>query len=68
MNYKAIADLMLAMPTNQETLTKNDFNDLMQVRNLEFIQGIEGLIDGEVWGNSTFCIIVIHSHNTYKIL
>lgn len=68
MNYKAIADLMLAMSTDQETLTKNDFNDLMQSRNFEFIQGVEGLIDGEVWGNSTFCIIVIHSHNTYKIL
>ncbi len=68
MNYKAIADLMLAMPADRKTLTKNDFNDLMQTRNLEFIQGIEGLIDGEVWGNATFCIIVIHSHNTYTIL
>lgn len=29
MNYKAIADLMQAMSTDQETLTKNDFNDLM---------------------------------------
>lgn len=67
-NYKEIADRM--MPAERKLMKKEDFDKLMKLRNLKFIQNID-TVDGvkrEVWGNSNFEIIVLHSEQNYQIL
>lgn len=67
-NYKEIADRM--MPAERKLMKKEDFDKLMKLRNLKFIQDID-TVDGvkrEVWGNSNFEIIVLHSEQNYQIL
>ena len=51
-------------------MKKEDFEKLMKHRNLKFIQDIDTINESkrEVWGNSNFQIIVIHSNNNYQIL
>ena len=69
-NYKQIADMMMSMPAERKAMNKEDFEKLMKHRNLKFIQNID-TVNGfkrEVWGNSNFQIIVIHSNSNYKIL
>ena len=69
-NYKKIADMMMSMPADRKTMKKEDFEKLMKLRNLKFIQDIDIINESkrEVWGNSNFQIIVIHSNNNYQIL
>lgn len=67
-NYKEIADRM--MPAERKLMKKEDFDKLMKLRNLKFIKEID-TVDGvkrEVWGNSNFEIIVLHSEQNYQIL
>lgn len=67
-NYKEIADRM--MSAKCKSMKKEDFDKLIKLRNLKFIQEID-TVDGvkrEVWGNSNFEIIVLHSEQTYQIL
>ena len=67
-NYKEIADRMT--PAERKLMKKEDFDKLMKLRNLKFIQDID-TVDGvkrEVWGNSNFEIIVLHSEQNYQIL
>lgn len=67
-NYKEIADRM--MSAKHKSMKKEDFDKLMKLRNLKFIQEID-TVNGtkrEVWGNSNFEIIVLHSEQTYQIL
>lgn len=69
-DYKEIADMMMSMPAERKSMKKEDFDKLMKLRNLRFIKDID-TINGskrEVWGNSNFEIIVIHSKNNYQIL
>lgn len=67
-NYKEIADRM--MPAERKLMKKEDFDKLMKLRNLKFIQDIDTIagVKREVWGNSNFEIIVLHSEQTYQIL
>lgn len=69
-NYKKIADMMMSIPADRKTMKKEDFEKLMKFRNLKFIQDIDTINEfkREVWGNSNFQIIVIHSNNNYQIL
>ena len=69
-NYKKIADMMMSIPADRKTMKKEDFEKLMKLRNLKFIQDIDIINESkrEVWGNSNFQIIVIHSNNNYQIL
>ena len=69
-NYKQIADMMMSMPAERKSMNKEDFEKLMKHRNLKFIQNIDTIngLKREVWGNSNFQIIVIHSNNNYQIL
>ena len=69
-NYKKIADMMMSMPADHKTMKKEDFEKLMKLRNLKFIQDIDTINESkrEVWGNSNFQIIVIHSNNNYQIV
>ena len=69
-NYKKIADMMMSMPAERKSMKKEDFEKLMKHRNLKFIQDIDTINESkrEVWGNSNFQIIVIHSNNNYQIL
>ena len=69
-NYKKIADMMMSMPADRKTMKKENFEKLMKLRNLKFIQDIDIINESkrEVWGNSNFQIIVIHSNNNYQIL
>lgn len=69
-DYKEIADMMMSMPAERKSMKKEDFDKLMKLRNLRFIKDID-IINGskrEVWGNSNFEIIVLHSKNNYQIL
>lgn len=69
-NYKEIADMMMSMPAERKSMKKEDFDKLMKLRNLRFIKDIDTINESkrEVWGNSNFEIIVLHSKNNYQIL
>ena len=69
-NYKQIADMMMSIPADRKAMNKEDFEKLMKLRNLKFIQEIDTVngIKREVWGNSNFEIIVLHSEQNYQIL
>lgn len=69
-NYKEIADMMMSMPADRKSMKKEDFDKLVKLRNLKFIQDID-TVNGakrEVWGNANFQIIVLHSNTNYQIL
>lgn len=61
---------MMSIPADRKIMKKEDFEKRMKLRNLKFIQDIDTINKSkrEVWGNSTFQIIVIHSNNNYQIL
>lgn len=69
-DYKEIADMMMSMPAERKLMKKEDFDKLMKLRNLRFIKDIDTINESkrEVWGNSNFEIIVLHSKNNYQIL
>ena len=69
-DYKEIADMMMSMPAERKSMKKEDLDKLMKLRNLRFIKDIDTINESkrEVWGNSNFEIIVLHSKNNYQIL
>jgi hypothetical protein len=67
MNYKNLAEMMLRSP-RKKTYTQNEFKTIASKYNFEFIQGIEGVLDCELWGNEDYTIIVYHKNNIYSVL
>ena len=50
-NYKKIADMIMSMPADRKIMKKEDFEKLMKLRNLKFIQDIDTMNESkrEVW-------------------
>lgn len=70
-DYKKIADILQANSTENQELTKEAFENLTKERNLKFIQEIDKPTPSssrEIWGNSNFWIIVLHTNKNYQIL
>lgn len=64
-DYKAVAEIMLANKVDNTSISSEEFNEYVKKRNLKFEQTIDEI---EVWGNKSFQILVIHKNNNYQIL
>lgn len=67
MNYKNIAERLIKSP-RKKNYTQNEFRVIADKHHFEFIQGIEGVLDCELWGNDDYTIIVYHKNNIYSPL